>query len=59
MEILALIYLGIGLVHANNKVNNPNPMLRPIWASDQFLPFLFRAAGFMLIALIWPISILK
>jgi hypothetical protein len=56
MELFALIYLGIGLVHANNKVNNSNPALRPTWASDQSLPFSFRTAGFLFIAIIWPIS---
>jgi hypothetical protein len=58
MTIVALIYLVIGLFHANNKVNNPNPMLRPLWASDQSLPFLIRTAGFIGIALLWPLSML-
>jgi len=58
MEILIITYLIIGLIHANNKVNNPNPALRPLWASDKSMPFLQRLAGFLLIAVIWPISML-
>ena len=58
MEILFLIYIVIGLFHANNKVNNPNPGLRPVWASDRSLSFIKRAGGFLLIAIIWPISML-
>lgn len=58
MEIIALVYLIIGFVHANNKVNNPNPALRPLWASDRSLPGFVRFLGFLFVALIWPISML-
>lgn len=58
MTILAIIYLVIGLVHANSKINNPNPGKRPLWANDRSLPFLARVAGFLLVAVIWPISML-
>lgn len=58
MEILFVGYLIIGLLHANNKINNPNPMRRPIWASDKSLPFILRVGGFLLFAILWPISML-
>lgn len=58
IELLGLAYVVIGLVHANNRVNNPNPALRPLWASDRSLPGPLRFLGFLVIAAIWPISIL-
>ncbi len=59
MEIIGFVYLVIGLVHANNKVNNPNPALRPLWASDRNLSAVARFLGFLAIALAWPISMLS
>lgn len=55
MEMIVGAYLFAGLIYANNKVNNPNPALRPIWASDRSLPFIMRLAGFVIIAVLWPI----
>lgn len=55
MEIIVAAYLFFGLIYANGKVNNPNPALRPLWASDRSLPFLLRLVGFLVIALLWPV----
>ena len=59
MGLLLTAYIIIGLIHANSKVNNPNPALRPIWACDRSLPATNRVLGFLLIASIWPISMLS
>ena len=59
MEIVLIVYIVVGLVHANRKVNNDNPALRPLWASDRSLPGFIRLLGLLFIALIWPISMLS
>jgi len=56
MELLLVIYIVIGLIHANSRVNNPVLSFRPLWALDQSTPALTRVLGFLLIAAIWPIS---
>lgn len=58
MELVLGAYLVIGLLHANGKINNSNPAHRPVWASDMSVPFLMRVVGFVLIALVWPISLI-
>jgi len=58
MAILAIIYLIVGLFFANHKLNNPDPSIRPLWASDASLPFILRALGFILFALVWPLIML-
>ena len=57
MDLFFVAYIIIGLIHANSRVNNPNPALRPLWASDRSLPAINRLLGFLMIAAIWPISI--
>ncbi|SHJ32139.1 hypothetical protein SAMN05519226_1853 [Cycloclasticus pugetii] len=58
MEFLIIAYFIIGLVHANSRVNNPNPALRTIWASDKSCSFSLRLGGFLLIAFFWPITMI-
>ena len=58
MGLVLVGYIVIGLIHANSKVNNPNPALRPLWASDRSLSAAMRLLGFLFIAAIWPISML-
>ena len=56
LVFIAFVYFVVGLAHANSKVNNPSPALRPVWASDKGLPFAIRTLGFVAVALIWPLS---
>jgi len=56
MELLLVIYIVIGLIHANSKVNNPVLSLRPLWALERSTPAMTRILGFLLIAAIWPVS---
>jgi len=42
MGVLFIIYLVVGLIFANHKINNPDPSVRPLWASNQSLPFIMR-----------------
>lgn len=58
MEILLVGYLLVGLYYANGKVNNPDPTRRPAWASDESIPFVFRTAGFLIVTVVWPLSML-
>lgn len=46
MELLLMFYAIIGVLHANSKVNNFNPLLRPLWASNRSLPAIIRILGF-------------
>lgn len=55
MVIFGIVYLIIGLIFANHKINNPDISIRPMWASNQSLPFLLRLLGFLIFAFIWPL----
>lgn len=58
MVILLVVYLIVGFIFANHKVNNPDISVRPQWASNSSLPFLFRLFGFVGFAILWPLIML-
>jgi hypothetical protein len=58
MEFILVVYLIVGIVHSLNKVGNPNPAIRPVWTSDRSVSGLKFFLGFLLIAILWPISML-
>jgi hypothetical protein len=55
--VFIFIYLVIGFRHAQRKVNNPNPALRLLWASDMSLSQLQRLLRFWAVILLFPLSI--